>query len=64
MAVIGDMLGVAPEDRDDLLRRLAAERGFYVPSFYDVEYNADSTIAAYVPRPGTGAPPASSSGAK
>jgi radical SAM superfamily enzyme YgiQ (UPF0313 family) len=45
------------EHRDDLLRRLVAERGYYVPSFYDVEYNADSTIAAFVPREGTGAPP-------
>jgi len=44
-------------DRDDLLRRLTAARGFYVPSFYDVEYAADGTIAAYTPRPGTGAPP-------
>jgi len=44
-------------DRDDLLRRLAAARGFYVPSFYDVTYAADGTIAAYVPQPGTGAPP-------
>ena len=44
-------------DRDDLLRRLAAERGFYVPSFYDVHYAADGTIAGFVPRPGTGAPP-------
>ena len=26
----------AATDRDDLLRRLAAERGFYIPSFYDV----------------------------
>ncbi len=43
-------------DRDDLLRRLAAARGFYVPSFYDVEYGGDGTIAAVRPRPGTGAP--------
>lgn len=43
-------------DRDDLLRTLAAERGFYVPSFYDVEYAADNTIAAFIPRAGTGAP--------
>src|SRR5262245_60353588 len=43
-------------DRDDLLRRLAAARGFYVPSFYDVEYGADGTIAAFRPEPGTGAP--------
>jgi radical SAM superfamily enzyme YgiQ (UPF0313 family) len=44
-------------DRDDLLRRLVAERGFYVPSFYDVEHAADGTIARFVPREGTGAPP-------
>jgi radical SAM superfamily enzyme YgiQ (UPF0313 family) len=42
--------------RDDLLRQLAAERGFYIPSFYDVEYDAGGTIAAFVPKPGTGAP--------
>jgi len=44
-------------DRDDLLRRLAAERGFYVPSFYEVSHRADGTIEAFVPRPETGAPP-------
>ena len=44
-------------DRDELLRRLAAERGFYIPSFYDVRYAADDTIAAFEPKPGTGAPP-------
>jgi radical SAM superfamily enzyme YgiQ (UPF0313 family) len=43
-------------DRDDLLRRLVAERGFYVPSFYDVKYAADGTIDAFQPRQGTGAP--------
>jgi radical SAM superfamily enzyme YgiQ (UPF0313 family) len=37
-------------DRDDLLRRLVAERGYYVPSFYDVEYAANGTIASYVAR--------------
>ena len=47
----------AASDRDDLLRRLVAERGFYVPAFYDVQYAADGTIAAFVPREGTGAPP-------
>ena len=44
-------------DRDDLLRRLVAERGYYVPAFYDVQYAGDGTIAAYVAREGTGAPP-------
>ena len=43
-------------DRDDLLRRLAAERGFYVPSFYDVRHRDDGSIEAFVPRPETGAP--------
>jgi len=43
-------------DRNDLLHRLVQERGFYVPSFYDVRYNADGRIDAFVPRPGTGAP--------
>jgi radical SAM superfamily enzyme YgiQ (UPF0313 family) len=42
--------------RQDLLRALAPERGFYIPSFYDVEYRADSTIERFVPREGTGAP--------
>jgi radical SAM superfamily enzyme YgiQ (UPF0313 family) len=50
-----DAFGAA-SDRDDLLRRLASERGFYVPSFYDVEYAADGTLAAFRPREGTGAP--------
>jgi len=44
-------------DRDDLLRRLAGERGFYVPSFYDVDYMEDGRIAAVTPKAGTGAPP-------
>ncbi len=47
----------AAEDREDLLRRLAAERGFYIPSFYDVRYMDDGRIEAFVPREGTGAPP-------
>jgi radical SAM superfamily enzyme YgiQ (UPF0313 family) len=44
-------------DRGDLLRRLAGERGFYVPSFYDVRYAAGGAIEAFVPHEGTGAPP-------
>ena len=43
--------------RDQLLRRLVGERGFYVPSFYDVRYNGDGTIEAFVPKDGTDAPP-------
>ena len=43
-------------DRGDLLRRLAAERGFYIPSFYDVRYEADGTIGGFEVKPGTGAP--------
>ncbi len=43
-------------DRDDLLRRLVAERGYYVPSYYDVEYAGNGSIAAFAARPGTDAP--------
>jgi radical SAM superfamily enzyme YgiQ (UPF0313 family) len=43
--------------RPDLLRQLAAERGFYIPSFYDVHYTDDGTIAAFEAKSGTGAPP-------
>ena len=43
-------------DREELLRLLAAERGYYVPSFYDLQYNADNTIREFTPRSGTGAP--------
>jgi len=46
----------ATPSRSETLRRLAAERGFYIPSFYDVDYGPDGTIARYVPREGTGAP--------
>jgi radical SAM superfamily enzyme YgiQ (UPF0313 family) len=44
-------------DREDLLRRLAQERGFYVPSFYDVTYAGDGTIERFVVKEGTTAPP-------
>jgi radical SAM superfamily enzyme YgiQ (UPF0313 family) len=44
-------------DRDDCLRRLAPERGFYIPSFYDVRYDDEGRIAAFEPHAGTGAPP-------
>ena len=47
----------AASDRGDLLRRLAGERGFYIPSFYDVNYGSDGTIAGFVAREGTDAPP-------
>jgi radical SAM superfamily enzyme YgiQ (UPF0313 family) len=44
-------------DRDDLLRRLVSERGFYIPAFYDVTHRDGQAIEAFVPKPGTGAPP-------
>lgn len=47
----------AASSRDDLLERLAGERGFYVPSFYDVTYDGPGRVAAITPRPGTPAPP-------
>ncbi len=48
---------MATSSRSEQLKRLAQARGYYIPSFYDVEYAADGTIARYVPREGTGAPP-------
>jgi radical SAM superfamily enzyme YgiQ (UPF0313 family) len=42
--------------RRELLSALAAKRGFYIPSFYDVEYNADGTISRFASKEGTGAP--------
>jgi radical SAM superfamily enzyme YgiQ (UPF0313 family) len=43
-------------DRDDLLQRLTAERGFYVPSLYEPQYAADGTLAGYTVRAGVDAP--------
>ena len=40
--------------RAELLRLLSAERGFYVPSFYEPEYGADGTLSGY--RAADGAP--------
>jgi radical SAM superfamily enzyme YgiQ (UPF0313 family) len=43
-------------DRPDLLRRLAQARGFYIPSFYDVRYAGNGSIAGFEAKPGTHAP--------
>ena len=58
-ALIPTLIGAirAADDRDDLLHRLAAERGCYVPSLYDIRYGEDGRIAAIEPRAGSGAPP-------
>jgi radical SAM superfamily enzyme YgiQ (UPF0313 family) len=58
-ALVPSLLQAVQESssRPELLRQLAGKRGFYIPSFYDVEYAADGSIARYVPRDGTGAPP-------
>jgi len=46
----------AAGDRDELLQRLAAERGFYVPSLYEPAYAPDGTLAGYSVRSGVDAP--------
>src|SRR6266853_2168626 len=46
----------AASDRAELLRLLSAERGFYVPSFYEPEYAADGTLAGFHVREGVDAP--------
>ncbi|HXG56731.1 MAG TPA: radical SAM protein [Vicinamibacterales bacterium] len=43
-------------DRQDLLLRLAQERGFYIPSFYDVRYAENGSVLAFEPKAGTHAP--------
>jgi radical SAM superfamily enzyme YgiQ (UPF0313 family) len=45
------------ESRAMLLQHLASRRGYYIPSFYDVAYAADGSIARFVARADTGAPP-------
>ncbi len=45
------------DDRAGVLKHLATERGFYIPSFYDVRYAESGAIEAFVPKEGTGAPP-------
>jgi len=37
--------------RDELLRQLATERGFYVPRFYEPQYAADGTLSGVVAAP-------------
>jgi radical SAM superfamily enzyme YgiQ (UPF0313 family) len=46
----------AASDRPGLLRRLAAGRGFYVPSFYEPHYAGNGTLTGYSLRPGVEAP--------
>jgi radical SAM superfamily enzyme YgiQ (UPF0313 family) len=38
--------------RADLLRRLALERGFYIPAFYEPEYGSDGALSGFSPRSG------------
>ena len=46
-----DMILANEGTKEDLLLALARiGRGFYVPSLYDVSYNANGTIAAYTPQ--------------
>jgi len=43
-------------DRAELLERLAGGTGFYVPEFYEPEYDGPGRMAAIRPRSGSGAP--------
>jgi radical SAM superfamily enzyme YgiQ (UPF0313 family) len=47
---------VGSRRRGELLARLTATRGMYVPGFYDVTYDGPGRVAAITPRPETGAP--------
>jgi radical SAM superfamily enzyme YgiQ (UPF0313 family) len=46
----------AATSRSDLLRLLARERGFYVPSFYEPQYAPDGSLAGYRIDPDVDAP--------
>ncbi len=46
----------AATDRADLLRLLATERGFYIPSLYEPHYDDDGALAGYTLRAGAEAP--------
>jgi radical SAM superfamily enzyme YgiQ (UPF0313 family) len=46
----------AASGRADLLRLLAQERGYYVPSFYEPEYDAHGALAGYKPAQAVEAP--------
>jgi len=46
----------AAADRNHLLHLLAAERGFYIPAFYEPRYADDGTLAGYAVREGIDAP--------
>ena len=50
-----EAVSVAPA-RPELLRQLATKRGYYIPSFYDVDYTLQGTIARFVPKDDSGAP--------
>ncbi|HKY05359.1 MAG TPA: radical SAM protein, partial [Blastocatellia bacterium] len=40
------------ESREDLLRRLALEPGFYIPAFYDLHYHEDGSLGRIEPTEG------------
>ena len=46
----------AATDRADLLRLLATERGYYIPSLYEPHYGDDGALAGYTLRAGAEAP--------
>ena len=46
----------AATGRDAVLRHLAGQRGFYIPSFYEPRHAHDGRLEGLEARPGTGAP--------
>jgi radical SAM superfamily enzyme YgiQ (UPF0313 family) len=56
-ALVDTFAEASPGDREGLIRALSSQRGFYVPSLYDVTYDGPGRVAAITPKPGTPAPP-------
>jgi radical SAM superfamily enzyme YgiQ (UPF0313 family) len=55
-ALVETITATGRRDRDGLLRRLATETGFYIPSLYDVTYDGPGRVRAIEPKLGSGAP--------
>ena len=56
-SLIGALADEGERDRQRLFERLAQERGFYIPSLYDVTYDGPGRVAAITPKAGSNAPP-------
>jgi radical SAM superfamily enzyme YgiQ (UPF0313 family) len=55
-SIVNAFAEAGSRNRTELLGRLAAEPGCYVPALYDVTYDGPGRVASIVPKPDTNAP--------